>query len=258
MELSKRLKTIVSLIDQSVIADIGCDHALVCIEAIETKKAAKAYACDLREGPIAQAKANVAAKNLSSKIDVRLQNGIENLPDDTKEILIAGMGGKLVIEILDSHPLPKNTKSLLLSSHKDTESLRRYLIERGWQIESERVVEDGHFYPILKVRIPDEQKPEQQDKKAMDLTIQKQLADEESLLFGFSYTADEDYLHYLRWQISQWEKILPALPQDRKAMLDHKLALADHRLKEAESQTRLLAGNDHSGRLSIASAKQKK
>ncbi len=218
MEISKRLKKIASLADESVIADIGCDHALVCIEAIEQGKVQKAYACDLREGPLEQAKINIARHGLSDRITTRLESGIHNLPEDTKQILICGMGGKLIEQILSEDPIGPNVQSMLLSAHKDTPDLRRWLIENGWLIENEWMVEDGHFYPILKViRNTD---PDQ---------IPVLLQDQSSLNFGFYPIVNEDYKNYLDWQINLWQTIITNMPEPAKSRQQDLIDLAKKR-----------------------------
>lgn len=221
MDISKRLKKIASLADESVIADIGCDHALVCIEALNHHHVQKAYACDLRPGPLEQAKINIAAQGLSDRIFTRLESGIHDLPTDTLQILICGMGGRLIEQILSDDPIGANVHSLLLSPHKDAAHLRQFLIEQGWRIEKEWMVEEGHFYPILKVV----------RQRADDVLSQEELLkDQESLLLGFHPQADEDYLRYLDWQIKLWTSIAAKIPDpaDRQTLLDQ-IQLANHR-----------------------------
>ena len=221
MDISKRLKKIASLADESVIADIGCDHALVCIEALNQHHVQKAYACDLHPGPLEQAKINIAAQGLSDRIFTRLESGIHNLPEDTRQILICGMGGRLIEQILTDDPISTNVQSMLLSPHKDAAHLRQFLIEQGWRIEKEWMVEDGHFYPILKVV---RQTPE-------DSVIREELLkDQESLLLGFHPEADEDYFRYLDWQTELWTNIAAKIPDpaNKQTLLDQ-IQLANHR-----------------------------
>lgn len=239
MELSKRLASIVSWIDQSVIADIGCDHALVCIEAVESKKADRAYACDLREGPLMQARSNIEQHGLQDRITTRLASGIHGLPDDVEQILICGMGGRLIEEILSADPLPASIRSLLLCPHKDAAHLRRFLLERGWTITQERVVHDQHFYPILKV-VP--------AAAGEDSDPLSRLQDEESLLTGFHVQVDDDYRRCLAWQKKQWLSIRRTLPEDRREKMDHQLALLQRRIDRLEDENALNQGKKADGK----------
>lgn len=218
MEISKRLKTIASLASEQIIADIGCDHGLVCIDAILKGKVKKAYACDLREGPLRQAKANIQFFHLEDQIETHLESGIHNLPLDTQQIIIAGMGGKLIMDILQADPIPESVNSMILCPHKDAVDLRAFLIKNGWQIVNEQVVHDGHFYPILIVK-----------KAQLDLD---QSPLEEDLLLGFHVLDNEDYRQYLQWQKAQWLAILEKIPLDQQATLQNKLKWIDRRYCE--------------------------
>lgn len=215
MEISKRLKTIASLASKPIIADIGCDHGLVCIDVVLKEKVKKAYACDLREGPLMQAKANIQSFHLENRIETRLESGIHNLPLDTQQIIIAGMGGKLIIDILQADPIPQAVQSMILCPHKDAYDLRSFLITHNWQIVKEQVVKDGHFYPILIVERANQNLDQQ--------------VDEEDLLLGFHVVDDEDYRQYLSWQKAQWTAILEKMPVDQQAALQNKLKLIDRR-----------------------------
>ena len=218
MEISKRLRTIAALASEPIIADIGCDHGLVCIDAVLKGKVKKAYACDLREGPLQQAKANIQSFHLEDQIETHLESGIHNLPLDTQQIIIAGMGGKLIIDILQADPIPQSVNSMILCPHKDAVDLRAFLIKSGWQIVKEQVVHDGHFYPILIVQ------------RAHPACEQQAL--EEDLLLGLNVLDNEDYRHYLQWQKVQWLTILEKMPLDQQATLQNKLKWIDRRYRK--------------------------
>ncbi len=56
VRLGKRLQAIHDLVDKdSVVADIGCDHGLLCIALLESGTAKKAYACDIAASPLKRA-----------------------------------------------------------------------------------------------------------------------------------------------------------------------------------------------------------
>lgn len=225
MDISKRLKTIASLADEPVVADIGCDHALVCIEAVLNGKVKKAYACDLRPGPLRQAQANIEANGLTDQIEVRLQDGITDLPAHTRQIIIAGMGGKLIEQILSSL-LPQDTQSLLLSAHKDVEHLRAFLLEKGWKIDQEWTVFDQRYYTIIKAVISkDQNQPESIARKHRNHLLE----DKESMLLGFHPKTDQTYLDYLDYLENKWQKIRSQMPEEAAGTMDDKLQLVQKR-----------------------------
>lgn len=246
MDISKRLKTIASFADKPVIADIGCDHALVCIEAVLNGKVKKAYACDLRKGPLEQAKANIAAQGLDGQIEVRLQDGIKGLPDDTCQIIISGMGGKLIEQILSESPLPQAAESFLLSAHKDVEDLRRFLLEKGWPIEQEHTVFDQRFYTIIQASLRDHPDHSgqpgnpQTNSENLDEPKEKGLDDKESLLLGFHPAANQTYLDYLDHLEMKWLKIRAQMPDHAANLMDEKIQLVRSR------RTRLYPGKESS------------
>lgn len=55
MELSKRLEMVAGLVTQERIADIGTDHGYVPIYLYKQGRIKKAYACDVRKGPLENA-----------------------------------------------------------------------------------------------------------------------------------------------------------------------------------------------------------
>lgn len=156
MELSKRMKTIADMvIPGGTLADIGCDHAFVSIYLVENNIVSRAVASDVRSGPVAIAKDNVAGRNLTARIDVRLGNGLETLaPGEADTIVIAGMGGMLMLDILRAgEDTAKKCRQLILQPQSDICRVRKYLLENGYLIFDENMlIDDGKYYNILDVR----------------------------------------------------------------------------------------------------------
>ena len=102
-KISKRLELIASFIpDNSKVIDIGCDHGLLDIYLYQNKKNISAIASDINKDPVRKSKLNISLEGLSEKIETRLGGGLE--PIKTKEvdgIIIAGMGGNLIRDILE-------------------------------------------------------------------------------------------------------------------------------------------------------------
>ena len=56
---------------------------------------------DVRKGPLSRATENIALAGLSEKIATRLSDGVAKLlPGEADSVVIAGMGGELIIKIL--------------------------------------------------------------------------------------------------------------------------------------------------------------
>ena len=156
MKLSKRLETIASFVPKgSKIADIGTDHGYIPIYLVENGAAVRALAMDVREGPLARAREHVEEHGLSDRIEPRLSGGMKKLRrGEADTVSIAGMGGELVIHILEEgRRLWPEVRSFVLSPHSELHKVRRYLRENGFAAEDETMVKDeGKFYTVMRVR----------------------------------------------------------------------------------------------------------
>ena len=130
------------------IADIGCDHGYTAIALFEAGKAEKLFACDIGKEPLEMAKKNVRFRGLEDKIICRLGNGLEALEKgECKHLLLSGMGGILMIQILEKRI--EEFETILLSPQSDYEKVRRFLYPYMELVEDCYVKEKNKFYRIL-------------------------------------------------------------------------------------------------------------
>lgn len=154
MELSRRMQRVADMVtDSRAVADIGCDHGYVSIYLVESGRTGHAYAMDVRKGPLSKAVEHVKQKNLEEQIECRLSDGLERLaPGEADTLILAGMGGLLMIDILkrgSSHR--RGDEILILQPQSDIAAVRRYIYEIGYRIQTEdMLVEDGKYYTILR------------------------------------------------------------------------------------------------------------
>ena len=147
--ISKRLNKISSHIKGKRMADIGTDHGLVPIFLIENKIVDYDIAADISK-PSLQ-KAIDLAKEKNKELDARLGDGMEvlNPEDGIETVVIAGMGGVLIGEILSASEISKNVR-LILQPMQGARELRKYLFENGYEIIDEDVVfEDDRYFEII-------------------------------------------------------------------------------------------------------------
>lgn len=140
----------------SKIADIGCDHGYVSIYLVEQGICPGALAMDVRPGPLACAQRNVQAHRLSDKITLRLSDGMKELvPGEAEEVVIAGMGGLLMIRILSdgmASGVMDSVRALILQPQSELYDFRKFLAENGYKIQTEKMIcEDGKYYPMMRV-----------------------------------------------------------------------------------------------------------
>ena len=152
MKLSKRLETVASFVPKgSNIADIGTDHGYVPIYLVREGLAEHAVAMDVRKGPLERAKAHVAEAGLENRIDVRLSDGLTGLkPGEADCVVIAGMGGELVIHILEAgRSLWETIGYWVLSPQSELDKVRRFLEKESFSIVRETMMkEDGKYYTV--------------------------------------------------------------------------------------------------------------
>ena len=122
------------------------------IYLIETGAATRALATDIRSGPLARAKENILARGLDEKIETLLTGGLaglEKYPLD--DIVVAGMGGLNIIEIISAADFIRERKThLILQPMQNVTELRRYLADAGFSVDREKLaIDDGKIYQMM-------------------------------------------------------------------------------------------------------------
>ncbi|WP_333649582.1 tRNA (adenine(22)-N(1))-methyltransferase [Lacrimispora sp.] len=155
MKLSKRLDTIASFVPEgSRVADIGTDHGYIPIHLVQEGKAKHAIAMDVREGPLLRAHAHIREAGLEGRIEVRLSDGLLKLEEQEADcVVIAGMGGELMIHILEEGKrLWNQIPYWVLSPHSEIDKVRKFLLEQEFFPEQETMIEEeGKYYTVMGV-----------------------------------------------------------------------------------------------------------
>ncbi len=142
MKLSKRLNSCLNFTQGfNKLADIGTDHAQLPFEAIERGYVSFALAIDNKVGPFGIATNNVKDHNLQKKITVLLSDGLEQLDDNVDVVVISGMGGSLIADILLKHNL-KNVKRFILQPNNDADVVRKVLNKVDYHIVDELIIDE--------------------------------------------------------------------------------------------------------------------
>ena len=155
MERSKRLKAVAGLVTEGAsVADIGTDHGYVPIWLIQSGKASRVIAMDVNEGPLERARGHIRSKRLENVIFTRKSDGLQALHTGEADTMIAaGMGGGLVIRILEDSPeITADLKEFILQPQSEIHKVREYLNQHGYRsVEEDMVEEDGKYYPMMKL-----------------------------------------------------------------------------------------------------------
>lgn len=150
--LSKRLHAVYKLIEEgSIISDVGTDHAKLPCFVVSSSLSSKAYAIDIKEGPLLQALKTIEAQALQDKVIPILSDGISHLPSDCNAVTICGLGWLTCEDILmnDIQSLYK-MDYVIVQLNKDYHLLRKWISDHHFTIVDEEIVYDGHYYIIIK------------------------------------------------------------------------------------------------------------
>ena len=148
IKLSKRLLAIANLIDDnSKVADIGCDHGLVSIYLAMNKQNISIIASDINQNALDNAIKNINKYHLEDKIKVCLSNGLDNINDEIDTIIISGMGGHTIVDILTNNQEKLHTvNNIIIQSNNDIEYVRRKIVKLGYYIKKEELILDKNIY----------------------------------------------------------------------------------------------------------------
>lgn len=154
LKLSKRLSAVADMITKGgSVADIGTDHGYIPIYLALNGYAPYALAMDIGEGPLERAADNIRSYGVGDRVFARRSDGLDGLrAAETDTIVIAGMGGRLIVRILGADLDKAHAAGeLVLSPQSDVWLVRSFLAKNSFAVTDERIVrEDGKFYFILR------------------------------------------------------------------------------------------------------------
>lgn len=198
--LTPRLKTIAALIKPcNLIADIGTDHAYLPVYLCMTDKCKYAVASDIRKGPLERAASTINRYSVSDRVKTRLGSGAETLnPNEADCIVVAGMGGLVISEIMKSSAEVFDTaKQIILQPMTAADELRSFLNDNDYTIIGEYLAkEDEKIYNIIEVSPGKDVKY-----SAPELYIGKKLIE----------TQPEHFKEYLKKRKTRLEKMINGL-----------------------------------------------
>lgn len=155
-KLDGRLSLCASYVREgSRLADIGADHALLPIFLAQSGKISHALACDVNPRPLSSAAENIRKYGVENIVETRLSDGLDAVfEDEADDIVIAGMGGELIAKIISSCAWVRSPeKRLILQPMTRYEKLTAFLLENGFEIESQKAcLAEGKYYTVLCAR----------------------------------------------------------------------------------------------------------
>lgn len=202
--LEERLAQIGKMVDpQSRLADIGTDHAYLPIALVEEGKIDFAIASDVAAGPLNNAKQDIEQAGLEDKIETRLGSGLETLKaeDRIDTVVIAGMGGKLMTNLLETaYQEGKKYPTLILEANIGEPLVRKWLMHHQYEIVAEQIIEvAGHIYEIIKAEI----KRDKLDLSEQELAFGPFLLKEKNSIFIKKWTNQLRYYKNLKANLNK-------------------------------------------------------
>ncbi|MBQ7503730.1 MAG: SAM-dependent methyltransferase [Ruminococcus sp.] len=154
--LDERLLTCAGLVrDGARLADIGSDHAYLPVWLLKTGKISFAIASDIGENPLETGR-QIAEKYKAENIDFRLGAGLDTIRDEDNitDVVIAGMGGEVIAEILSRSGLAKNPElNLILQPMTRSDELVGFLYENGFELKEQIALNSkGRSYTVMTAR----------------------------------------------------------------------------------------------------------
>lgn len=222
--LSKRLEKVASFVPKgAIVADIGSDHAYLPCYLVHKGIIQKAVAGEVVKGPYQSALKKVKEEGLENQITVRLADGLEAIEssDHVDTITIAGMGGSLIVSILEKNPEKLETVNrLILQPNIHARVIRQWALENKWKIIEEAIVEeDQKIYEIIVL-----------ERGNMELT-------EAEILMGNILIQEKSEVFLKKWsnEVNHWKKVLKSLENaeptpeivEKRQELLHQIALVE-------------------------------
>lgn len=161
MNLSPRLRKIADFVpSNSIVADIGTDHGYIPKYLIKEGKSKFVIATDISEESLKKTVNYIKEEKMDKFIVPRLGDGLEPiLPFEVDTLIIAGMGGLLIADILsESIRTAKSINTLILQPMVAIPELRKHLHIEGFKIIDEELVKEGDKYYEIIVAKPGLQK----------------------------------------------------------------------------------------------------
>ena len=154
IHLSKRLSSIYNLTPMGIAIDVGADHGQLIISLVENSIAKRGYAVENKKGPYERMVKAINASKVKDKITPIFSSGIHKMPKEVETVIIAGMGGNTIINILkDDIEKLDGVKTILIDSHGAFSFVRKEIVAMGFIIDDEDIlIEDDIYYEIMRFK----------------------------------------------------------------------------------------------------------
>ncbi len=148
--LNQRLLALSAFIhDNESIIDVGCDHGLLGIYLCLNRNNINVISSDIKKKPLDMALANTYKYHLEKQIKIKLGDGLSTIEDNTKTVVISGMGGISIVNILKDIEKYPHVQKLVLSPNNDFSYMRGMVNKLGYEIVQEKLIYERKKYYLI-------------------------------------------------------------------------------------------------------------
>lgn len=202
MGVKVRLKKLLELVgsNNKLVIDVGADHGILSNQILENNQSEFVIATDISKRCLEKSEILLSNFVSSGRAKCVVSDGLKGCSDvkSCDLVIIAGMGANEIIKILTESPNKEVFKKFLLQPMQNTELLRRFLSENGYNILVDKLIYEKDKFYFAIVAEP--------STKNMNLS-------EIEIAFGRYYLTDnseefKDFLRYTYNKLKAREKYL--------------------------------------------------
>ena len=148
--LDARLMGIAQMLGKcDCVADIGTDHGRLGAYLLQRDLCGRVQFLDVSSDSLDKARALIARMGLLERASFGVGDGAAAMTEDADGVVIAGMGGQLIAQIVERGIARLRGAKLVLQPNVAQRLLRQRLSQLGFMIEEERLVKAGRRYYIM-------------------------------------------------------------------------------------------------------------
>ena len=156
LQLQPRLRLLADLVPQGArLADIGTDHGYLPVYLLQRGRIASAIAADIGRAPLDHARRTAEQYGVECGLRFLCCDGLCGIsPEDADTVVIAGMGGELIADILSRWDYTENpTVTYLLQPMTRPVHLRQWLYAHRFTLQEERCCRaNGKLYSVMRAQ----------------------------------------------------------------------------------------------------------
>lgn len=149
--LDARLNAVAFHLEEcDVMADVGCDHGLLSLFVLKNEIAKKVVCIDISEKCLQKTKNLLSKYNFSNDATFLRCDGLQAVEVPVNVVVIAGMGGINISQILENMPQNCKNAKFVLQPMNNITVVRKTLNKLGFRIVRDEIIFDNKkYYHIL-------------------------------------------------------------------------------------------------------------